>query len=219
MEIEMIDNIARWEAGKQRNIRNNRRIGAARRWFANNADAQRVNDFLLAEGDYAPAPTVDADGHTRWAMHPIRRASLGEFFSNMQSQLNEWGALTDAQTAAVVRMIDKAGERIAEREATKEAKRASAQHVGTVGERREFDLVVKFRTSFETQFGCTQVYVCEDADGNVIVYKGSSYLTPVTCGAGQHYAEKGDRITLKATIKEHTVRDGIAQTIISRPKQ
>lgn len=29
---------------------------------------------------------------------------------------------------------------------------------------------------------------------------------------------KGQRVTLKATVKEHGERDGVKQTIISRPK-
>jgi len=220
MGTAMIDNIAAYEAAKARNIRNNRRIGAERRWLDANPDAARVKDFLLEQGAFEPSVTIDAEGHSHWTMHPTRRASLGQFFSKMQASLIEWGALSDAQTAAVVQMIDTAEQRVAEREAAKEAKRASAQHVGTVGERRDFDLTVTFRTSFETRFGHTIVYVCEDADKNVIVYKGSAYLTPaVSNGAGHHYAERGDRIVLTATIKEHTQRDGVAQTIIARPKQ
>ena len=46
-----------------------------------------------------------------------------------------------------------------------------------------------------------------DDDGNAVVYKGSSDL--------KFYA---DKVTVKATIKAHDTRDGVKQTIISRPK-
>jgi len=207
-------NAARYEAARAARIKENRRIGNARRWFAGNADAQRVHDFLMEEGDFAPTYAVDAEGDGHWNMHPHRKAALGEFFGKMYDSLIEWGSLSDAQTAAVARMIDKAAERIAEREAAKQEKRDTAKHIGVVGERRDFDLTVVFTTGYETQFGFTVVFIMEDVEQNVVVYKGSSSLR-----AGEQVAVKGDRVTLKATIKDHTTRDGVAQTIIARPKQ
>jgi hypothetical protein len=45
-----------------------------------------------------------------------------------------------------------------------------------------------------------------DVDGNVVVYKGSNLL-----------GEKGNAVSVKATIKDHDSRDGVKQTKISRP--
>ena len=88
--------------------------------------------------------------------------------------------------------------------------RAGSQHVGTVGERREFtttvDKVLRFDYgSFPTI--TTWLHLMRDAQGNRIVYKGSK------CIAGD-----GDQITFVATVKEHNSRDGEAQTIVQRPK-
>ena len=75
-------------------------------------------------------------------------------------------------------------------------------------ERRDFSLTVKFTTSYFGPFGTTYVYVCADPDGNVIVYKGSATI-----------GKNGEAIKVKATIKEHGIRDGVCQTIIGRPKK
>jgi hypothetical protein len=132
----------------------------------------------------------------------------------MFDSLVEWGSLTDGQTAAVVKMIDRAAERIAKREELKQVQRDGSQHVGVEGERRDFDLQVTFVTGFETQFGWSNVVGMVDANGNVHVYKGSSSLRNVDGGD----VAKGDRVLVKATVT-HSERDGVRQTILKRPKQ
>ena len=59
---------------------------------------------------------------------------------------------------------------------------------------------------FEGQFGVTFINICRDPSGNVVVYKGSNGF------------ERGETLRVKATIKAHDERDGVAQTLISRPK-
>ncbi len=194
-------------AGAHARIAANRAKGARARWIKESPTAQRCIDFLFEDGEFAPIESTDAEGYLTRRTHPLVKASVGEFFGKMYTSLCDWGRLTPGQEAAVLKMIDKGMERLAQREATIEAKRQSAQHVGTVGERIDFDLVIKFTTEFETQFGMTYVHVMEDADANVVVYKGSKVL-----------GQKGDAVKFKATIKTHDYRDGIAQTIVTRPK-
>ena len=80
------------------------------------------------------------------------------------------------------------------------------QHVGTVGKRHEFDITVERVHSYETDYGMTHVNVCRDASNNIVVYKGSN----------EWY--KGDRLVVKATVKEHSDYEGVKQTVIQRPK-
>ena len=186
--------------------------GAKTRWIAESGEAvvTRCIDFLFEYGEFEriPLPAEDTDRNiVRSRPHPVVRAAYGEFYYEMRGSLNEWGRLTKGQEQAVLRMIEQAHERIAAREAAKAEKAATAKHIGTVGERRDFDLTIKFMASFETQFGLTVVHVMEDADANVVVYKGSKQI-----------GDKGAQIKIKATIKDHDYRDGVAQTIISRPK-
>ena len=214
----LIHNERAYAAAIDSRIKANRRKGAERRWLADNADALRARDFLLAQGAYEPTESVDRFGHSRWTDHPVRRAAHGDFFAKMIDTLNEWGALSDGQTAAVIKMIERSEQRLAERETAKAAQRDTARHIGEIGERRDFDLTVLFRTSFETQFGYTHIYVMEAGDKNVVVYKGSTRLATVSSDNRSQYAEKGDRVKFKATIKAHDVRDGVAQTVVARPK-
>lgn len=205
----IIENEAAYEKGKQARIRFNRQISNRKRWIEESGQeiVDRCLDFLHASGQFAPSEIVDKNGFSTWIAHPICKASFGEFYTKMRKSLEEWNRLTPAQEKTVLNMIVRAEERIAARAAAKEAKAASAKHIGVVGERRQFDLTIKFTTDYETDFGVTFVHVMEDADGNVVVYKGSKSL-----------GNKDDAISIKATVKEHGERDGIAQTIISRPK-
>lgn len=214
----MINNEAAWFAGKERNIRNNRCKGNRKRWEEESGVdvVNRCIDFLSESGEFSPVHELDEDGYIlRTEPHPLVKVSRGDFFYKMLHAIHDWGRLSSGQERAVLTMIEKAKGRIEERAAAKEARIASARHVGTIGERRDFDLTLKFKTSFETRFGFTVVYVLEDDAGNVIVYKGTGYLTRENGDA----LEKGDRVKFKATIKAHGERDGIKQTIVSRPKQ
>ena len=83
-----------------------------------------------------------------------------------------------------------------------------SQHVGKVGERRGWQLTVRGKTRYEGHYGWTHIYIMADDAGNVVVGKFSKALPEV---------ESGDRVVLKATVKEHGERDGVKQTIINRP--
>lgn len=213
-----VENADAYIRAAEARIANNRAKGNRKRWNAESGEevVTRCCNFLGETGEFAPTVELDEDGYViRQTPHPLCKASYGDFFLKMNHAIADWGRLSPAQEKAVLAMIEKAKERVAAREAAKEAKAASAQHIGTVGERRDFDLTFKFRTEFDGIYGTTFVYVLEDDAGNVIVYKGSSRLW----NAERNHPEKGERIKFKATIKAHGERDGIKQTIVSRPKQ
>ena len=78
--------------------------------------------------------------------------------------------------------------------------------IGNVGERLVFEnMTVFFIADFETNYGITYITGLRDASGNVVIY------------FGKNIADKGDVLSLRATVKEHNVRDGVKQTIIARP--
>lgn len=202
----MIIDPAKYEAAIARNIANNRRKGGYARFAAAFADADLLIDFVETRVSDEQVAHYARTGHGKEDAGFIDACWVG---------IQTFGGLTEKQALAVRSIIAKN----AERKAQYRAEALTKVHVGTVGERRDFDLTVVFKTSFETQWGITLVYVMEDADKNVIVYKGSAGLEPVEKGVGQYYAERGDRVILKATIKEHGERDGVKQTIIARPSQ
>jgi hypothetical protein len=84
-------------------------------------------------------------------------------------------------------------------------------HIGAIGNRMELAGVIKAVIEFErtTRFSYYDSgagYITKiDVDGNDVVYFG-------------RLGEKGEAVKFKATIKDHNLRDGRKQTIVSRPK-
>lgn len=130
--------------------------------------------------------------------------AMSGFFHSMMSAIDTYGTLTEKQEAAVRRIMTENKEKIA---AAKAIDSRSA-HVGTVGKREVFTAHVRNLVTFEGDFGRVYIHLMADSNGNVIVYKGSKVI-----------GKKGDTIQFLATVKDHGQRDGINQTIVSRPAQ
>lgn len=93
--------------------------------------------------------------------------------------------------------------REAEWEAAKNAERQASDYVGKVGERITVDVAdVKLLTSWEGEWGFTFLYKIIDTAGNVLIWYASRTIEE---------AKK-----LRATVKDHSERDGIKQTIVTR---
>jgi hypothetical protein len=205
MEMDMpafIENEAAYEAAIARRIAENRRKTGERKFRAAFEDADAIIDFVESRVSGEQVSHYARTGHSK---------EDASFIDACWAGLQIFGGLTEKQGLAVRNILAKN----AERKAQYRAEALTKIHVGTVGERRDFDLTVRFVTYFETQWGTTWVFVMEDVEGNVVVYKGSSWLY----NEQKNKADKGDKITLKATVKEHGERDGVKQTIIARPKQ
>jgi len=106
-------------------------------------------------------------------------------------------------------------------------RKQTSQHVGTVGERREFTckLVRFFDWSKPGQFGRTFYKYCHimhDENGQVIKYIGSVILGGVKWEGeyGDKYPVVDETVTLRfvATIEGHEDYKGEKQTIVARPK-
>lgn len=118
--------------------------------------------------------------------------------------------VSDKAIAAVVKVLDAIDERA--------ARVARSQHVGKEKERRTFVVTVVGRASYERQSfqpswsgnntETVWIVTMSDADGNTIVSKSPNWR-----------AEKGDKLTIKATIKGHDEYKGEKQTIVQRVKE
>lgn len=197
-----VENEAKYIAAAEARIRANAWKGKFDRWLKIEG-AQRINEFLHQFGEFDHIR--DEDGQFK-AVHPVVKASFGSFFDKMRDALANYGSLTEKQHAAVLAMIERAEQRVAERAEKRAADAAASQWVGTVGDRIEITATIVFVTSYETQFGVTVVTGLRDDAGNMLIQKG--------VGIGY----KGEKIVVRATVKEHSVRDGMKQTILSRPK-
>jgi hypothetical protein len=198
-----IENPVAYEAAKEERIKENRRIGNRRRWVAESGEeiVAKCSNFLTERGEFCSRVSGD-----RYVPNPLVKASQGDFFRSMNKSLEDWGRLTKGQENAVLKMIERAAVRIEEQKNRLAEEGATKQWIGEIGVRQVFDLVIKFVACYEGDMGLFFVNVMEDDNGNCIVYKG-----------GKSLGGKGEKIRIKATVKEHGSRDGIKQTIVSRP--
>lgn len=189
---EGVENEAAYIRAAEARIDANRRKGAFCRWTEKHEDAQLLNDWLFNP------------------QHPLAFYANGDFLNKMRDAIDEWGGLTDGQHVAVRKCYQRAQENSRERAERRLAKiedeRNTSKHIGSVGERREFTLICEKQFSFDGTYGTTYINICKDEEGNVIVYKGSNAIT------------ENITVVVIATVKAHEERDGVAQTIIARPK-
>lgn len=100
------------------------------------------------------------------------------------------------------------------REAEIRAQKAKSQHVGQIGDKLDLDVTLEKSAWFDVPsfrgFGTDTMYIhtFRDSEGNALVWKTSN-------GLGM---EKGERVHLKGTIKDHGEYDGEKQTILTRCK-
>jgi len=93
------------------------------------------------------------------------------------------------------------------REAEMEAARKSSDYVGEIGKRITINVTeAKYITSWENLYGMTHLYKFTDDDGNVFVWFASSMI------------DETEVKSLKGTVKDHSERDGIKQTVLTRCK-
>jgi hypothetical protein len=202
-----------YEAAIKRYIRGNANKTRRANWFAANPDGQRLHDWLFQTGEFEGSPLIEG----------MYSGNFGSFLLTMRDSFLDWGAPSEKQTEIIRSALSRKEKWVVESEKRKEAQHAAdslSQHVGEVGKRLEFNLNIKKVLSFDTQFGMTYIHLMRDDAGNVIVYKGSNDLsyggTEIVNNMWER--KKLTRVTVKATVKEHGEREGIKQTVISRPK-
>lgn len=184
-----VEHQAAWEAGRKRNILAN----ARKTWLAN---TPRGNEIL------------DATESGRVYSDYGNMSYKDDFMGNMARVLDTFGKLTPKQSEAILKGIDARAAKKAEWASEKAALDAKRAHIGTVGQKVTMTLTVVHLVILDGMYGTTYIHICEDADQNIVIYKGTSNAMP----------GKGHTVTVTATIKEHGVRDGVKQTVIQRPK-
>ena len=190
-----IENEVAYNRAIDRNIRANANKTRRATWLAT-PDGKRADEFLFQYGEFE---------HTN-THHPVVKASLGDFYSAMRDAAMEWARLSPAQTRAVIGMITRAEARVAGYAAKRAEEAAGSNWIGTVGERRDFTVTIRHIHTMEGLYGTSFLHVLNDAAGNVVIYKGTKCL-----------GDRGETLTVKATVKEHGEREGVKQTKIARP--
>lgn len=161
-------------------------------------DALRAKKQAAADAAKAAALEAFEAAHADLIAKLAQLESPSRFITDIFEKGRKFGSISTAQAQAVSEAID--------RELARKAAGAASSYVGQKGQRIEFTGTVTFVTHFEGSFGVTYITGLTDEAGNVIIQKGV------------HIGTKGQRLHVKATVKEHGIRDGVRQTIITRPK-
>lgn len=130
------------------------------------------------------------------------------FLGSLASAFDTYGKLTEGQVNAVRKSIVKKAERKAELAAQRAAERANSTFLGAVGDKLTLTLKVVHIIVLEGFYGNTYINICEDADKNVVIYKGNA----------KGFPNAGETATVTATVSAHSEREGVKQTVIQRPK-
>ena len=180
---------AAWAAARKRNIIAN----AKKTWKANTPRAEEILDAIEAGRVYSDQGNMSyKEG----------------FMGSMAAALDTFGKLSQKQCEAILKGIDARAVKKAEWASEKAALDAKRAHIGAVGQKVTLELTVVHVVVLDGMYGTTYINICEDAEQNVVIYKGSSNAIP----------GKGHTFNVVATVKEHGVRDGVKQTVIQRPK-
>jgi len=175
---------------------------SAERAEARQAERAAEQARVKAEQARVRAASFEADHGD--AIAAIREAAPNSAFCNdLLAKLTQYGSLSERQLEA--------GHAAARRIADDRARCAGSVHVGTVGERRVFDLTIaKVVTLPDRGFGESYLFMFDDPDGNRVLYFGTARFLSTDTGA---------RVRVKATVKRHDERNGVKQTIINRPAE
>lgn len=102
----------------------------------------------------------------------------------------------------------------AEKKLLEEIERKARGHFfGTVGQKVEIEVTYTGHFFFDSIYGGGTVYKFDTDDGAHLVWMTSGSL-----GGNDTIVDDGERVTIRATIKEHKERNGVEQTMLTRVK-
>lgn len=182
------EQLAKLNATQAKRVAKKTAVAQAKAEVAQAEAAARAEAFEVEHGALLASVTPYAS-KSPFVADVVRKARLSSY-------------LTEAQAEALRTTVAKI--------AANEAAAARSEHVGAVGERIAVEVEVERAASFERKSfrgGFEQVWIItmRTPEGHVVVSK-----TPRFC------AQKGERFTLKATVKEHAEYRGERQTVVER---
>lgn len=168
-----------------------------------NIAAQKKADKLTAKQD--EAKRAERSRFIIWAKVAPRGKLIGtiltgkgNFFESLASQIRSHKLLSDKQMDAVARIV--------EQNTTRAAQDGTSAYVGEIKDRIEFEATVEFTKEIEGYYGTTTIIKLRDLEGNVFTWFAS----------GWHDVGRGDRVSIKGTVKKHDEYQGTKQTVLSR---
>ena len=197
-----VDNEVAYRAAAEARIKHNAYKGRLKRWLAIEGNS-RLHDFLFDQGEFLPTFNKET-----WKQdwHPATRIKWNnKFLGDMHENLITYGQLSEKQTAAAIASMNRCFEIVAKIE--HDRANSTSKHIGVVGQKHEFVATIKFIREVDSRFGMSYMHNIVDENGNKVTLFSTKELGQV----GQGYK-------IVATIKQHGEYQGVAQTVICRPK-
>ena len=177
-----------------------------------------IHRNIIANAQKTWAKNTPRSGEIQNALNAGRDGQNYEesFIGSLAKAFDSYGKLSEKQSAAILKGIDARQAKKAEW-ASKDAElNAQREFLGVVGEKVTLTLTIKKVIVWDSNFGTQYLYILEDANQNVVIYKGNAKVF-YTDESGE-YRKLGSTVTVIATVKEHGVRNVVKQTVIQRPK-
>lgn len=112
-------------------------------------------------------------------------------------------------------------QKIQEAEAELAKNDSNSEWFGEEGKRYDLELTYLGYHCWETSFGYHEsiqyLHKFKDEAGNIYIWKTGNSMCKVTSD-GYEFIKEGEKVTLKATVKEHGDYNGIKQTVLTRCK-
>lgn len=130
----------------------------------------------------------------------IAAATGNSFLSDLARKVSKFMILTDRQLEVAATAI--------ERQRVREVEGRASEYVGKIKERIEFEAEVTGVYGTEGFYGHTDIVRFKDADNNQFTWFASDYTN----------LERGDRMSIKGTVKKHEDYRDVKQTVLTRCK-
>jgi hypothetical protein len=158
-----------------------------------------------AEADRVAREQIEA---ARAAKDSEFRATCGEFIATLATLNGDfWDGFRKSFLSRAVAPTERQIA-LVDAEVAKRAANAASAHIAAVGDKVTLSITVERIVVLNSQiYGTNYITIGRTPEGCVVTYKGRVGLGSV-----------GDTVTIKASIKEHTVYNGVKQTVIQRPK-
>jgi len=173
-----------------------------------NAAAQKRADKRFAAQQAAAA----AKAAERVTAETAYRTANADFLSKIATLcVGDGQAFWDRLAADLLNWLRTPTERqtaLVEVEVARRTQNSSSAFVGVLGVRQRLTITIERIVVLDSQFyGINFLTIARTGDGDVVTYKGRSNI-----------GNKGETVTVEAMIKDHTVYNGVQQTVIQRPK-
>jgi hypothetical protein len=179
-------------------------------------DPKKIDHHILVHGKYKGSSVEEvAKFDPKWLDFIIHNCSLKRQQRAIILENPDYKAYLQTEIDRKAEQERKDLERKEHYEKIRQIRRDTSKHVGVIGERQQFTGTVENVRSGVGQYGVWYLTTIITPEGNTLQYWNQIW-EKVKGAMGDISADKGDKVTFMAKVKDHTSYDGVAITLLSR---